>query len=284
MVTWLVNLTWLCLVSNCRSDDTDIRTMDRRLLLNDPNTLLNHIEALQQEMTALKSQVTTLNTEVTTLNTEVTTLNTFKTEVTTQRTEIEALQNKLKTINHGTGSVYTVWGKKSCPAVNGTTTLYTGITGGNAYDNHGGGVNTLCLPHNPDNAPHDFPIRQGSSSYIYGSEYQFNYRKFALDDDVPCAVCHVNTATSLIMIPAKSTCPAGWTMQYHGFLVSDANISGFLLFDYVCLHNDAEYLTEGSRQHDQNGHILYPVQAGCGSLPCPPYKNDQYITCVVCTL
>ena len=25
-----------------------------------------------------------------------------------------------------TGSVYTVWGKKSCPAVNGTTTVYTG--------------------------------------------------------------------------------------------------------------------------------------------------------------
>lgn len=26
----------------------------------------------------------------------------------------------------GTGSVYTVWGRKSCPAVNGTTTVYTG--------------------------------------------------------------------------------------------------------------------------------------------------------------
>ena len=26
----------------------------------------------------------------------------------------------------GTGSVYTVWGRKNCPAINGTTTVYTG--------------------------------------------------------------------------------------------------------------------------------------------------------------
>ena len=159
-----------------------------------------------------------------------------------------------------------------------------GITGGKSYDSPGGGVNTLCLPHNPDNAPQDFPTSQELSSSIYGSEYQFTYQRFAQDDDVPCAVCHVNTATSLLMIPAKSTCPIGWNMQYNGFLVSDAYHPGFYSSDYVCLHNDAEYLTEGSRQHNMNGHILYPVQAACGSLPCPPYKNGQYITCVVCTI
>ena len=73
-------------------------------------------------------------------------------------------------------------------------------------------------------------------------------------------------------------------MQYTGFLVSNNAGDGWQVFDYVCLHNDAEYLTEGARRHDDNGHILYPVQAVCGSLPCPPYKNGQYITCAVCTL
>ncbi|XP_022303428.2 uncharacterized protein LOC111110998 [Crassostrea virginica] len=300
--------------------------MDRRLLLNDPNTLLSHIETLQREMaslttkvnmlntkvttcntevTKLNTEVVTLNTEVTKLNTEVTTCNTevtklntevtkintevtkLNTEVTSQQAKINKLENQLSQKNQeGTGSVYTVWGRKSCPAVNGTTTVYTGITAGKSYNETGSGVNTLCLPHNPDEAPLYFSTRVdaagGYVSYLYGSEYQFTYQKFAQDDDVPCAVCHVTIATSSLMIPAKTTCPSEWTMQYNGYLVSD--YFNYKAFDYICLHNDAEYMTEGARRHNDNGHILYPVQAICGSLPCPPYKDGQYITCVVCSL
>ena len=162
-----------------------------------------------------------------------------------------------------------------------------GITAGKAFNEPGSGVNTLCLPHNPDDAPHDFPTSlqsAGSVSHLYGSEYQFTYRKFAQDDDVPCAICHVSIAASSIMIPAKTTCPSGWTVQYTGFLVSAYFGSSSYAFDYICLHNDAEYMTEGARRHNDNGHILYPVQATCDPLPCPPYKNGQYITCVVCSL
>lgn len=164
------------------------------------------------------------------------------------------------------------------------STLFQGITGGKPYHEVGGGVDTLCLPHDPDDAPSDFPTRLESAAHLYGSEYQFNYRKFAEDDDVPCAVCHVQSSGSVMMIPAKNTCPSGWNLQYHGFLVTDNDDSGWYAFDFVCLHEDSEYLTEGARQHNQNGHILYPVTAVCGSLPCPPYRNGQYITCVVCTL
>lgn len=130
----------------------------------------------------------------------------------------------------------------------------------------------------------DFPTSLQSAAHLYGSEYQFSYRKIAWDDDIPCAVCHVESSTSVLMIPAKNMCPSGWNMQYHGFLVTDNDDSGWYAFDFVCLHEDSEYLTEGARQHDQNGHILYPVTAVCGSLPCPPYRNGQYITCAVCTL
>lgn len=160
----------------------------------------------------------------------------------------------------------------------------TGITGGDAFINVGGSVNTLCLPHNPDAAPHDFPTSADNWSYMYGSEYRFKYQNIAQIDDVPCAVCHVNSTTALIMIPAKSTCPTGWNMQYNGYLVSNSNDANRHPYDYVCLHNDAEYLTEGSRQHAMYSHDFFPVKAACGSLPCPPYKNAQYITCVVCTL
>ena len=150
-------------------------------------------------------------------------------------------------------------------------------------------MTTLCLPHNPDDAPPDFPTSlqfAGWVSHLHGSEYQFTYQKYTLNDDVPCAVCHVDSASSVLMIPAKSSCPGSWRVQYNGFLVSSGAVGNipWQAFDYVCLHNDAEYLTEGARRYNDDGHILYPVQAVCGSLPCPPYKNGQYITCAVCTL
>lgn len=166
-----------------------------------------------------------------------------------------------------------------------TNIFFSGITGGKPFNEVGGGVDTLCLPHDPDDAPRDFPTSIiDSAAHMYGSEYQFTYGKFAGDDDVPCAVCHVQSSGSVMMIPAKNTCPSGWNIQYHGYLVTDNDNSGWYAFDFVCLNADAEYLTEGARQHNLNGHILYPVTAVCGSLPCPPYRNGQYITCVVCTL
>lgn len=60
----LVILTWICLITTCHGDDTDIRTMNQRLPLTDPYTLLNHIEALQREITSLKSQVTSRQSEI----------------------------------------------------------------------------------------------------------------------------------------------------------------------------------------------------------------------------
>jgi hypothetical protein len=34
---------------------------------------------------------------------------------------------------------------------------------------------------------------------------------------------------------------------------------------------------------NNNGKLVYPVRAGCGSLPCPPYINNAFLTCVVCS-
>ena len=40
------------------------------------------------------------------------------------------------------------------------------------------------------------------------------------DTDVPCAVCHVSNRTAVYMVPAKYTCPTGWTIEYNGYLMS----------------------------------------------------------------
>lgn len=67
-----------------------------------------------------------------------------------------------------------------------------GLAAGARYDTVGGGVNYLCLPHDPSSflpaneIQPQYPFHQGS---VYGAEYQFTYGNVAEDDDVPCAVC-----------------------------------------------------------------------------------------------
>jgi hypothetical protein len=85
------------------------------------------------------------------------------------------------------------------------------------------------------------------------------------------------------MIPSKTSCPTGWNEEYHGFLTSEAAVDGWAQHEFLCLHEDAEWLTEGARQKNYNGRLFYPVKTQCGSLPCPPYINDKYVTCVVCS-
>ena len=164
--------------------------------------------------------------------------------------------------------------------------LSVGMSGGRTYVDTGSGTNTLCLPHNPDPSPPDFPrsFQHNDVSYagsIHGSEYQFNYRHVAIDDDVPCAACMVTNASSTLMIPAKTSCPIGWTVQYQGVLTSGKQ--GHQATDYLCLDQNPEYLTEGARMHNYDGKLFYPVHAICGSLPCPPYKGHA-ATAVLCSL
>jgi len=46
---------------------------------------------------------------------------------------------------------------------------------------------------------------------INGVEYQsFGY------GNVPCARCYTETRSAVMMIPAKRSCPAGWTQEYEG--------------------------------------------------------------------
>jgi hypothetical protein len=41
-------------------------------------------------------------------------------------------------------------------------------------------------------------------------------------------------------------------------------------------------LVQGGK-NNKNGYLFYPVEARCGSLKCPPYKNGEEFTCVVCS-
>lgn len=82
------------------------------------------------------------------------------------------------------------------------------------------------------------------------------------------------------MIPAREECPAGWFPEYKGYLMSGHHgHKGKTSF--VCVDQAPEVDPEGYRNDD--GVLMYHVQAVCGSLPCPNYVQGRELTCVVCS-
>ena len=123
------------------------------------------------------------------------------------------------------------------------------------------------------------PGVQGNS-YMYGAEYEQPISGTG-NDDATCAVCYVSTRETVLMVPAKTSCPTSWTREYHGYLMSahrlDSSRSSF-----VCIDGAYEPV-QGGQGHRSNGH-LYHVKAVCGTMPCPPYVNYKELTCAVCSM
>ena len=152
---------------------------------------------------------------------------------------------------------------------------------GKCHYTNGGGVNYLCMPLDPEFQD----SAQGGhqhGAYVYGVEYEGNGQSPfhpIHDHDAPCAVCEVQGRALVLMIPAKRTCPSGWTLEYDGWLASQHSAQG--ASDFVCVSSGMETTTSG--QPDHNGGLLYVAEAVSGSLPDPPYTNGYELTCVVCT-
>ncbi|CAH1250391.1 COL6A5 [Branchiostoma lanceolatum] len=178
------------------------------------------------------------------------------------------------------GAVYVRWGRKTCPS--GATTVYSGVAGGTAYDETGGGTNYQCLPTNPQWGRYQNGV-QAYSAYMHGAQYRIGTNVpfgSTLDaHDAPCAVCYVPTRSSMLMIPARNTCPTAWTEEYDGYLMAASYITRDAK-EFICVDEQPE--TVAGRRGRQ-GARLYPVEARCGSLPCPSYVEGRELTCVVCT-
>ena len=126
-------------------------------------------------------------------------------------------------------------------------------------------------------------------SLLYGAEYEQEAGKIyfstknahsLVDNDVPCAVCLLPTRSTQLMIPAKLTCPSGWQKEYSGYLMA-ANDKHASSKAFVCMDYAPEVMAGGAA--DLNGALFYYVEAKCGSLPCPSYRDGWEITCVVCS-
>ena len=170
--------------------------------------------------------------------------------------------------------------------------LFEGYTAGPLYNTGGGGSNFLCLPENPQWK--NYMDGHQNSASIYGVEYElFNSGRHhnnifsennnggnpLLDNPAPCAFCYVGGRSTILMIPARTQCPDGWTMEYAGYVVSDRNTHTHRS-NYICWDEAPEVAVGGTLQ-DQA--VIYPVEVHCGTLPCSVYITGRELTCVVCS-
>ena len=178
------------------------------------------------------------------------------------------------------GVAYVRWGRDDCPA--GAHLVYKGRAAGSHFSHRGGGANYQCITLEPDNF--DFGPGTASNAFMYGAEYEVsgNVPKSSLrlnEHDVPCAVCYAPARSAKIMIPGTYKCPAGWTEEYYGFLMTAHH--GHHRSTFECMDKDAETAISGRPNH--NGALFYFVEPRCGAMPCPPYEEEKEMTCVVCT-
>ena len=176
-------------------------------------------------------------------------------------------------------NVYVRWGHDQCPST--AQLVYSGRAGGPRND-IGGGSNPHCLPLDPNFLK---PITGGQHrALMYGAEYETNTDSQSdihgcFQTDVPCAVCHVSNHTAVYMVPAKYTCPTGWTREYYGYLMSSHHNHRRTVF--TCM--DIAFKFVAGLSQDRDSFLFYFVEGRCGSLPCPPYDNTKEFSCAVCT-
>lgn len=75
----------------------------------------------------------------------------------------------------------------------------------------GNGANSFCMPYDPEFSEASY--HEGERSYLSHAEYRTYGDEQGFD--IPCAVCMTYRSYQVI-IPAKSSCPGGWTTEYAG--------------------------------------------------------------------
>jgi len=178
--------------------------------------------------------------------------------------------------------VYTRWGKTNCPNVSGTELVYAGRAGGTLHIDRGGAANYLCMPDDPDYPRYQSRVQ--GYSYVYGVEYDTLGQPLSavFQHNVPCAVCYASMRAAVTMIPAKTRCPSTWTLEYSGYLMSEASrYSHHSRTMFECIDKNPDTVPGGSSRTDPA--FIYHVEANCNGKACPPYDPQKELTCAVCT-
>ena len=178
------------------------------------------------------------------------------------------------------GVTYIRWGRTTCPQAAGTQLVYSGRAAGTQWTHQGGSAEKICLPDDPDYLTPKNGV-QGHSP-LHGAEYEPQVGqpfRHLYNHNVPCAVCYTSTRVAMLMIPAKTQCPSSWTLEYVGYLMTEASSHRRSMFS--CMDKDAQSLSGGTG--NTNGALFYHVEATCNGILCPPYDTEREMTCAVCT-
>ena len=172
-------------------------------------------------------------------------------------------------------STYTHWGGNTC---NSSLTLYSGFMAGPLFSSTGGGSNYLCLPFEPEYSTF-IPGRLPPGNRLHPSELETNFPDLpnfqALDQHTPsCSVCE---ASAQLMLPARLSCPNGWTVNHQGYLMSSANQRT----EYICMDSDPKAVPD--TEENVGGADLVFVETGQSTNIPGSYDTTKEVTCVVCT-
>lgn len=164
--------------------------------------------------------------------------------------------------------------------------MILGRVAGAKSDVTGGGVNYQCLP---DDEVNLYTLNLGISdvSVMTAVEYESQtYRIFPANIDnkhAVCAVCHTQGRSAVLTIPARTTCPPGWTMEYNGLMMTNKDSKPHPT-TYECVDRDPEAMPIPSA--DTGGQFWF-VNIDCyrdGSVGmCDKYRHGSQLTCVVCS-
>ena len=94
-------------------------------------------------------------------------------------------------------------------------------------------------------------------------------------------MCYASTRETVLMVPARTSCPTSWTGEYSGYIMS-ARVSDTGRSSYICVDQAYEPAHGSQGQTSGTGHLDH-VEVNCNTMPCPPYVNYKELTCVVCT-
>jgi hypothetical protein len=96
----------------------------------------------------------------------------------------------------------------------------------------------------------------------------------------PSTVYRSPRATT-VMVAATHICPAGWTTEYSGHLMSGYGAYSASM-DYICVDANPQARPGGQGNAVYGGRLYYTISK-CGSLPCPPFQQDKILSCAVCS-
>ncbi|XP_021359347.1 short-chain collagen C4-like isoform X2 [Mizuhopecten yessoensis] len=253
---------------------------EKRILLSDPQYIQQEMTRFQSELQEMRVKYNDLQAKYDAQNTD---LLSIQAKNDAQNTDLLSLQTTVTGLPGGRGAVFTRWGRNDCPA-NTTTMVYSGYAGGSYFTHPGAAAEYVCMPTDPIWGPYkDYVYGNENVGYIYGAEYEEPAHIFSMPnsaEDVPCSVCLGSSHSASLMIPGRTQCYPGWTEAYHGELASGYH-GHAAASQYVCVDQDPQTLPAGGT-HDENGKLFYGVKAKCGSLPCPPYEDGKFLSCVVC--